>query len=281
MDYSWILLFRTDTLTSFFKMCPIFASQYFYIAVIATGYWHNPRTSLYRSLMLLIPLSTVINCLLKNFFQIPRPDISLHLLPVLDSFGFPSGDVQVAVVFWGMMYLCYQGIYLRCLSVMMVIVIAVSRVYLGVHSVLDVTAAVVIGLAIVYAWTLYFSPMFEYDSNKNPCMNLSILVLTVLLLHVAVSFQFHFPSMMSMSTGSLLGFMVAYPYVRSCIAKRSYRMPKTLIAPSLLAVVAFISYIPIFKSSAELYYISTMFVFFTLALFMILLPIYVGAQEDR
>ncbi|MFK7973611.1 MAG: hypothetical protein AB8B66_01925 [Rickettsiaceae bacterium] len=66
MDYSWVVEIRTDFLTTIFKFFPFFASDYFYITVIALGYWLSPSTLLFRSLGFLIPFSTLINCLLKN-----------------------------------------------------------------------------------------------------------------------------------------------------------------------------------------------------------------------
>ncbi len=39
----WILNFRSEMLTSWFKIFPFFASDYFYITIIAIAYWLNPR----------------------------------------------------------------------------------------------------------------------------------------------------------------------------------------------------------------------------------------------
>lgn len=100
LDKKWILEFRTDYLTSFFQYFPLLASDHFFITAIALGYWLRPSSIIFKSLGFLVPFSIIFNCLLKNIFHIPRPDISLHLILVFDPFGFLSGDAQVSVIFW-------------------------------------------------------------------------------------------------------------------------------------------------------------------------------------
>jgi len=94
-----IISFRNPELTFLFKIFPFFASEPFYIGVIALGYWLALNASVFWRLGFLIPFSTVVNGILKNVFLLERPDTSLHLVHVIDkSLGFPSGDVHVATV---------------------------------------------------------------------------------------------------------------------------------------------------------------------------------------
>jgi len=50
IDPRWILSFRSDSLTNFFKLFPLLASDYFYITIIAIGFWHAPKSKIFRSL---------------------------------------------------------------------------------------------------------------------------------------------------------------------------------------------------------------------------------------
>lgn len=88
MENNWILSFRADYLTYVFKYFPLLANDYFCVTIIALGYWLRPSWTLFKSLRFLIQFSTLINCLLKNLFLIPHPEISLHLILVHDPFGF-------------------------------------------------------------------------------------------------------------------------------------------------------------------------------------------------
>ena len=94
-----IISFRGPELNFLFKIFPFFASETFYIGVIALGYWLATNASVFWKLGFLIPFSTVVNGILKNIFLLERPEASLHLVHVIDrSLGFPSGDVHVATV---------------------------------------------------------------------------------------------------------------------------------------------------------------------------------------
>lgn len=101
VEPEWILNFRHETLTNWFKIFPFFVSDYFFITIIALAYWLNPQKRLFLDLGWLVSFSTLLNVNLKKLFAIPRPNSTLHMLPINDnSFGFPSGDVQVATVFY-------------------------------------------------------------------------------------------------------------------------------------------------------------------------------------
>ena len=100
------------------------------------------------SLVLAVPGGLLLNVLLKYIFQRARPSFDDPLL-TLDSFSFPSGHTSGAVLFYGVLaaYLvCNSASWrLRFLHVGaalgMVVLVALSRVYLGAHYLSDVLAA--------------------------------------------------------------------------------------------------------------------------------------------
>ena len=141
-------------MTEFFKIFPFFASDYFYITIIAFTYWMGSIRAkrLALELIYLVAFSTIICVLLKEFFCIFRPDIATHLVRVHDPYGFPSGDVEVATVFWGMIAARNRIWFLRAIALILVILIAISRVYLGVHSIIDVTGGFVFGIVTIILW---------------------------------------------------------------------------------------------------------------------------------
>ncbi|AFB31573.1 phosphatase, PAP2 family protein [Rickettsia massiliae str. AZT80] len=69
----WILNFRSEMLTNWFKIFSFFASDYFYITIIAIAYWLNPRKRLFLDLGWLISFATLLNVIIKKAFSIPRP----------------------------------------------------------------------------------------------------------------------------------------------------------------------------------------------------------------
>lgn len=120
-----------------------------YLLVRRARYWVG-------AVLLAVPGGMLLNVLLKYTFQRARPTFDEPLL-TLTTYSFPSGHTVGATVFYGVL-----AAYLVCvcqrwrtralvalLASCMVALVALSRVYLGVHYLSDVMAAVAVGAA----WT--------------------------------------------------------------------------------------------------------------------------------
>jgi membrane-associated phospholipid phosphatase len=107
-------------------------------------------------LVLVAAGAQLLNDVLKATFQRTRPNPTTFLIPA-QAFSFPSGHAMVSAAFYG--YLAYLGWHLfrrRAVRiawvlalVLLVLLIGLSRVYLGVHYVTDVVAGYAAGLV----WT--------------------------------------------------------------------------------------------------------------------------------
>jgi undecaprenyl-diphosphatase len=84
--------------------------------------------------------------LLKYLLAVPRPSISL-----IDEsgFSFPSGHATAAFV--SLPYLIKSKPKLKALWITLALIIAISRVYIGVHYPSDVLAGAIIGLSSAYS----------------------------------------------------------------------------------------------------------------------------------
>ena len=110
----------------------------------------------YSALLLLISTTggIVLNNLLKAGFERPRPQIfdwGTHVV----SWSFPSGHAMSAAVVYGTVaYLAarlqrrhWHRVVTLLAALVLIVLIAASRVYLGVHYPSDVLAGIIIGLA--------------------------------------------------------------------------------------------------------------------------------------
>lgn len=83
--------------------------------------------------------SAILNGILKNFFQRVRPDF--HRLIEIEGYSFPSGHAMNAFTVYGIIsFLLWRHItgslgrwILISVSVIMILAIGISRIYLGVH----------------------------------------------------------------------------------------------------------------------------------------------------
>lgn len=115
--------------------------------------WQRQARYWLLTLLLAVPPGMLLNVLLKHSFQRVRPSFDEPLL-TLATYSFPSGHTLAATVFYGVLA-CYlwtrtHGIAQHGAVLLgaglMVALVAFSRIYLGVHFLTDVLAAIAEGL---------------------------------------------------------------------------------------------------------------------------------------
>ena len=104
-------------------------------------------------------IATLLNQILKYVVQRPRP-MEYRIIDE-SGYSFPSGHSMVSAAFYGfLIYLIYKNVknkYVKWLSIlglsMLVILIGVSRIYLGVHYTSDVIAGFLIAISYLIIFT--------------------------------------------------------------------------------------------------------------------------------
>lgn len=97
--------------------------------------------------------------MLKNTLKRPRP-IDYRLIEET-GYSFPSGHSMASMAFYGLLiYLIYRNVknkYLKwtliCLLSVLIILIGISRIYLGVHYTSDVLAGFLVSLSYLIIYT--------------------------------------------------------------------------------------------------------------------------------
>ena len=90
----------------------------------------------------------------KNFFG-PLPQTAIEYLRTnrFDDFGLPSGHTSGAVTTWGSFFVFYKNIWNRIFCGILIILIPLSRMYLGRHFIADVLSGYVLGFLLL---TLFY-----------------------------------------------------------------------------------------------------------------------------
>lgn len=113
---------------------------------------------------------TIINQFLKLWFRIPRPWVKDPNFTIVESaraeatgYSFPSGHTQNAFAVFGAPARYFKNTALRIVFVLLIALTAFSRMYVGVHTPLDVGVSLIVGTVLVFV--IY--PFFR-DMEKKP-----------------------------------------------------------------------------------------------------------------
>lgn len=119
-------------------------------------------------------MSTILNQILKHIFQRPRP--TEYRIINEAGYSFPSGHSMVSMAFYGyLIYLIYKNVknkYLKwgliTLLSLIIILIGLSRIYLGVHYTSDVLAGFLVAISYLIIFTNFLpKPITESEKNSN------------------------------------------------------------------------------------------------------------------
>lgn len=126
---------------------------------------------------------TVLNQFLKLLFRIPRPWVLDSDFTIVESvraqatgYSFPSGHSQNAIGTFGGIARFTRRKWVRVAAIVVAVLVPLSRMYLGVHTPLDVGVAAVIAVALVFA--LY--PLMERSDSRNGVMGAVLAVMLAL-----------------------------------------------------------------------------------------------------
>lgn len=182
-DVSWVVPYRTELATKFFEALTWLGYPTFIMLLLALSYWLWSQKTATR-MMVLVILSTVLNAFLKDYFKDPRPDPVFHLDPgVGNSFGLPSGHTQIAVVLWYGLALEIRQKWMWILATLLIVGIAFSRIYLGIHDLEDVLSGGLIGFASLWLYVQLTRPRTLYLRNKPVWIYLAAVVVLQMLLY--------------------------------------------------------------------------------------------------
>lgn len=165
---------RTEGLTNFFYIFTTlfdFTIYFIFISLCVAGLIYLVRNIKYAIFFLsTLFVSAVIVYLMKLFFDVARPAGGLF-----SAFGqsFPSYHATEATVFfvlvmfvfndyWGR----YSKVMFNFLCILAIFLVAISRVYLGVHWFSDVFWGVVLGSVISYIAIFSFKSVIKVQSHR-------------------------------------------------------------------------------------------------------------------
>lgn len=99
---------------------------------------------------------TMLNQFMKLLFRIPRPWVLDENFTILEQareaasgYSFPSGHTQMAVGTFGSIAAASEKRWMKVLCIVIAVLVPFSRMYVGVHTPLDVSVAAVMAVALI------------------------------------------------------------------------------------------------------------------------------------
>ena len=220
---------RNPVLDFIFSVITFCGDEIVFMAVGMIVFWCVSKQKGYYLLSVGF-VGTVINQFLKITFRIPRPWVKDPSFTIVESareaasgYSFPSGHTQTSVGLFGGVALKFKQKALRIAAIALCVLVPLSRMYLGVHTPLDV--GVSIGIALILIFVL--SPIFEKAEKSPRVMYALLFSLTgVMLAYLCFMSFWQFPEEVFhvdnvhnytsavknayTLTGCMLGFLVVY-----------------------------------------------------------------------
>ena len=163
---------RNPVLDWFFSLITLGGEETLFMAIGLIVFWCFDKKQGYFLLCIGF-FGTVVNQLLKMCFRIPRPWIKDPNFSIVESareaasgYSFPSGHTQTSIGLYGGIARWNRDRSLRIAMTALCVLIPLSRLYLGVHTPLDVGVSIALALALIFLGY----PLFQRAANSPRLM---------------------------------------------------------------------------------------------------------------
>ena len=166
---------RSSLLTAFFSVLTYLGHEMGFLAIAIILVWCLNKKYGYR-LLIVFMIGTFLHQFLKSAFMIPRPWV---LDPNFDEFvvqsakgaatgfSFPSGHTMTVCMSLGALAMYFKKKWLYAVSAILILLVGFSRMYLGVHTLLDVVVGLLLGILVMAV----FEAIFRGREDNNKLLN--------------------------------------------------------------------------------------------------------------
>lgn len=152
----WLESVRIPVLDVFMSLVTRLGEKAFFIIGILFVFWCVDKRKGYYLLSVFF-VGMLANRWLKIILRVPRPWVQDPNFTVVESarraagsYSFPSGHTQIAAGFFGCAARLTNQLWLRIVCITALLLVAVSRMYLGVHTPADVGASLLLSAVLVF-----------------------------------------------------------------------------------------------------------------------------------
>ncbi len=185
---------RMPVLNEFMLLVTEFGGEIAFLVTAIVVFWCFDKRHGYF-IMSVGFIGTIISQFMKLWFHIPRPWVKQPGIAMEAAVGdaggysFPSGHSQSSVGTFGALALTTTNKVVRVVSILIAVLVPFSRMYLGVHTPMDVFVGAAIALVLIFA----VKPLVY--SDKPSVMTILIGLMTALsVIYLCFVFLYEFPA---------------------------------------------------------------------------------------
>ncbi len=181
--------------------------------VICIVFWLGHTAEMITFLLMLL-FGNVINMHIKEFFELGRPE-SQEITRIVGAkgYGYPSGHSQSGALYSWLIYAFVNKYWYLCLIA--ALLMAASRIYLGVHYFSDTVGGLICGFGIAIGATGIYGHVRDLSSLRNSIRGSRLfgVALSLVLSAVYLAVAWGQPQAFSYA-GFLAGFFIVYSMLR-------------------------------------------------------------------
>lgn len=157
--YNFVNSFSSTATTTFFKIITQFAGGYILVGICILTFLFIKKKSYFYLIFINFVNTIIFNQVLKHVFLRKRP-IGIAIVEET-GYSFPSGHSMAAMSFYGLLiYVVFKSkmsnrkkLFLIIILSMLILLIGISRIYLGVHYASDVIGGFCLSLSYLIVFT--------------------------------------------------------------------------------------------------------------------------------
>lgn len=233
----WFQDIRNTFLNGFFTFFTLFGEEVILIVILGFIYWSYDK-KIGERMGFTIFISLALNSLIKIAVHRPRPFMTDPTIEPLRTataggYSFPSGHTQSAATLFFSLYYFIKKRWLLIVAIVITTLVALSRMYLGVHYLSDVVVGAGFGLLIAWLAGRYLDKIKQMQRVYNILLVLlgltAVGLLTFNVIHHlnagvfdTVGFYTDSKDVMTM-LATIIGFIVAVGYEKKHVGFANHK----------------------------------------------------------
>jgi len=225
----------TPFLDFLFQAITFLGEQYVTIAIVSWLYWNYSKKEGFL-LTFIYMISVFVNLFAKILVHTQRPfqvldNIEGKRLTTATGYSFPSGHTQGASTLYFGLALIFKKRWLYITAIVLSVLVALSRIYLGVHWPVDVFFGMLFGFVIPYIFYSFLRKHYDNKTIFNELLIKITVAVYILAYFLAVYNYFFYRNELEVSdllkvlgvfTGTVVGFILQEKKLTFIVEQKMY-----------------------------------------------------------